>query len=147
MILLSKSGGEAGMWKSVMFAIIAVYLFATGFWMIRTEGITQRALINILMGLCSVAVTKYQKKIYLSPEGFVRETHTWFSHHRQLLPWRQIQHVTLMSKGEKLIAFLEKDTLGWKLIFERKDIPLIKETVKKYGPKIPIRIDESNSKF
>ena len=147
MILLSKSGSEAGKWKSVMFVIIAAYLFATGIWMLKTGGSVSRAITNLALGACSLIVTKYQKKVYLSPIGFVKETHTWFTHHRQVLPWKDIQHVTLMSKGERLIAFIEKDSLGSKIFFERKDIPLIKETVKQHGPKIPIRIDESQSRF
>lgn len=146
-ILLSPSGREAGLWKSITFVIIAAYLLATGIWMINQTGLTQRAIVNIALGLCSIVVTKYEKKIYLSPVGFVKETHTWFSHHRQILPWNEIQHVTLMSKGEKLIAFIERDTLGWKLFFDRKDIPLIKDTVKQHGPKIPIKINESDSRF
>ncbi|MEG1602024.1 MAG: hypothetical protein RRY12_03520 [Cloacibacillus sp.] len=146
-IISSKSGRESGVWKSISFALIALYLLTAGVWQIYHDGLTGRAALNIFLGLCSIVVTKYEKRIYLSPEGFVKETHTWFSHHRDMLPWSEIQHVTLMSKGEKLLAFIERDTLGWKLLFERKDIPLLKETIKQHAPKIPIRIDESNSRF
>lgn len=128
-----------------MFAIIAVYLFATGIWQLRTGGVDSRALINLLLGCCSIVVMKYVKRIYISPEGIVKETHTWITHHREILPWSDIKHLTLMSKGDRLIAFVEKDTLGQKIFFERKDIPLIKEIFRTYGPKIPVKVNESGS--
>ncbi|MDO5115558.1 MAG: hypothetical protein Q4D58_05620 [Synergistaceae bacterium] len=147
-LLVSKSGKESQRWKSVAFVLIAAYLFTTAGWQLRHDGVTQKALLNLLLGACSLVVIKYEKRVYVSPQGFVKETHTWFSHHRELLPWSEIRHVTLMIKGGTLIAFLEKDSLGWKLLFDRNEMAALDGIVKKYAPRVPLKIrNDMNSRF
>ena len=124
-LLVSASGREAGKWKSITFAMIAVYLLLT-------------ALLNLFLGCCSVVVIKYEKLIYVSPLGFVKETHTWVSHHRELLPWNEVKYVTLTTRGSRLMALIEKDEIGWKLFFKKDDLPELKEILKKHAPKVPV---------
>ena len=83
-------------------------------------------------------VIKYEKRIYVSPLGFVKETHTWVSHHRELLPWREVKYVTLTTKGNRMLALIEKDAIGWKLFFAKDDLARLKEILKQYAPKIPV---------
>ena len=61
----------------------------------------------------------------------MKDTHTWFSHHREVLRWDEIRHVTLVTKGMGLTAFLEKDVVGWKLLFERNDMAALDGLFKK----------------
>ena len=144
-LLASASGREAGKWKSATFVLIAVYLLLTAGWQFTHGGITQKALINLFLGCCSVMVVRYEKRIYVSPLGFVKETHTWVSHHRELLPWSEVKYVTFASKGSRLMALIEKDSIGWKLFFTMEDLPKLKEILKQYAPKIPI--NDISSKF
>ena len=137
-LLVSASGREAGKWKSITFAMIAVYLLLTAVWQFSHEGVTQRALLNLFLGCCSVVVIKYEKLIYVSPLGFVKETHTWVSHHRELLPWNEVKYVTLTTRGSRLMALIEKDEIGWKLFFKKDDLPELKEILKKHAPKVPV---------
>ena len=90
------------------------------------------------LGCCSVVVIKYEKLIYVSPLGFVKETHTWVSHHRELLPWNEVKYVTLTTRGSRLMALIEKDEIGWKLFFKKDDLPELKEILKKHAPKVPV---------
>jgi len=137
-LLVSASGREAGKWKSISFVIIAVYLFFTAGWQFTHGGMTQKALLNLFLGCCSVMVIKYEKRIYVSPLGFVKETHTWISHHRELLPWNEIKYVTLTTKGNRMMTLIEKDAIGWKLFFSKDDHAKLKEILKRYAPKVPV---------
>ena len=106
------------------------------------RGFSQKIAINAFLCVCGLLVLKFEKKIYASPLGFVKDTHTWFSHHREVLRWDEIRHVTLVTKGMGLTAFLEKDVVGWKLLFERNDMAALDGLFKKYAPKVKVVIKE-----
>ncbi|MBQ9881813.1 MAG: hypothetical protein IJM42_04270 [Synergistes sp.] len=137
-LLSSASAREAGKWKSGAFAVIAVYLLFTGLWQLTKGNYGQKAWLNIFLGLCSAMVVRYEKRIYISELGLVKETHTWFSHHREILPWKEIRSVTLQTKGERVMLFAERDVTGWKLLFGKGDMPKLKELIKQYAPKLKI---------
>ena len=139
-LLVSASGREAGKWKSITFAMIAAYLLLTAVWQFSHEEVTQRALLNLFLGCCSVVVIKYEKLIYVSPLGFVKETHTWVSHHRELLPWNEVKYVTLTTRGSRLMALIEKDEIGWKLFFKRMTCRSSRRSSRSTRPRFPLTI-------
>ena len=47
-----------------------------------------------------------------------------------------------MTKGTGLTAFIEKDVIGWKLLFERNDMAALDGLFKKYAPKVKVVIKE-----
>ena len=68
----------------------------------------------------------------------VKETHTWVTHHRELLKWEEIKFITIMKKRKQTLVFLEKDTLGWKLLFDNDQVSDLKNLFAKYAPDIEI---------
>ncbi|MCF0247957.1 MAG: hypothetical protein HUJ86_05050 [Synergistes sp.] len=137
-LLASASGRELGRMKSIVFALIAAYLFLSGGWLIFHHGETQKILMNIGLGFCALAVVKYVKKVYVSPIGFVKETHTWFSHHREILPWSDVKSVTINVRGQNMMALIERDIVGWKLFFYKNEKEKLKSILKEYVPNVPI---------
>ena len=130
-------------WRRFTFGALAAYLAVTGVMEFMNEGFSQKIAINAFLCVCGLLVLKFEKKIYASPLGFVKDTHTWFSHHREVLRWDEIRHVTLVTKGMGLLtAFLEKDVVGWKLLFERNDMAALDGLFKKYAPKVKVVIKE-----
>ena len=43
-----------------------------------------------------------------------------------------------MHKGDETMVFLERDTLGWKVLFERDQVSDLKKFFKQYIPDIEI---------
>ena len=68
----------------------------------------------------------------------VKETHTRITHHREVMKWEEIQFVTLMHKRVGTMVFLERDSLGWKVLFERDQEDDLKRIFKQYIPDIEI---------
>ena len=141
-LLVSKSSRTINGWRRFTFGALAAYLAVTGVMDFMSEGFSQKTVINAFLCVCGLLVLKFEKKIYASPLGFVKDTHTWFSHHRELLPWSEVRHVTLVTKGTGLTAFIEKDVIGWKLLFERNDMAALDGLFKKYAPKVKVVIKE-----
>ena len=141
-LLVSKSSRTINGWRRFTFGALAAYLAVTGVMEFMNEGFSQKIAINAFLCVCGLLVLKFEKKIYASPLGFVKDTHTWFSHHREVLRWDEIRHVTLVTKGMGLTAFLEKDVVGWKLLFERNDMAALDGLFKKYAPKVKVVIKE-----
>jgi hypothetical protein len=68
----------------------------------------------------------------------VKETHTWITHHREVLKWEEIQFITLMNRKSETMVFLERDVLGWKVLFERDQMVDLKKIFRNYIPDIEI---------
>lgn len=83
-------------------------------------------------------MVKYEKRIYVSPLGFVKETHTWHTHHREILPWDEVRCITLRAKNGRLMLLAERDVTGWKLFFKTEDQAKLKEIFKRYAPKVKV---------
>jgi len=121
-----------------MFAAIGVYLLGTTFWRYYSLGITENAVVNVIFGFSSFFVLRYQKLSYISPEGIVRETHTWISHHREVMKWGEIKFITIMHKHNEAMVCFERDILGWKVFFEDNQLDGLKKIFKKYIPDIDV---------
>ena len=137
-LLVSRSGRTASNYKTATFAAIGVYLIGGALWRYYSQGVTEKILPNIILGLASFFVLNYRKLIYVSPIGMVKETHTWITHHREVMKWEEINFITLMHKGRETMVFLERDTLGWKVLFERDQVNDLKKIFKHYIPDIEI---------
>lgn len=137
-LLVSKSGTAANNYKTAAFAAIGVYLIGGTLWRYYSLGIADKALPNIILGFASFFALKYQKLVYVSPLGMVKETHTWITHHREIMKWEEMQFITFMHKQGATMVFLERDVLGWKVLFEKDQIDDLKKILKQYIPDIEI---------
>jgi len=133
-LLVSRSGMTASNYKTATFAAIGVYLIGGTLWKYYSLGIADKVLPNIILGFASFFVLKYQKLVYVSPIGVVKETHTWITHHREVMKWEEIKFITLMHKKGETMVFLERDSLGWKVLFERDQVEDLKRIFKQYIP-------------
>lgn len=125
-------------YKTATFAAIGVYLLGITFWRYYSLGITDKVLPNIILGFASFFALRYRKLVYVSPIGMVKETHTWITHHREVLKWEEIQFITLMNRKSETMVFLERDVLGWKVLFERDQMVDLKKIFRNYIPDIEI---------
>lgn len=128
----------ASNFKTATFAAIGVYLLGGTFWRYYSLGITDKVLPNIILGFASFFALRYRKLVYVSPIGMVKETHTWITHHREVLKWEEIQFITLMNRKSETMVFLERDVLGWKVLFERDQMVDLKKIFRNYIPDIEI---------
>ena len=137
-LLVSKSGQMTNNYKTATFVAIGGYLIGMTFWRYYSLGVTDKALPNLIIAAASFFALRYQKLVYVSPIGMVKETHTWITHHREVMKWEEIQFITLMYKQGATMVFLERDSLGWKLLFERDQMVDLKKIFRKYIPDIEV---------
>lgn len=137
-LLVSKSGQAAGTLKSITFALIGVYALGGAAWRYFAAGNTHNAFYNILIGVMSFFVLKYEKRLYVAPTGIVKETHTWITHHREVMKWDSIKFVTIMHKRGEAMVFFERDTLGWKVLFADDQVAELLALFKKYIPDVEV---------
>ena len=137
-LLISRSGRTISNYKTATFAAIGIYLIGGTLWRYYSQGVTEKILPNIILGFASFFALNYRKLVYLSPIGMVKETHTWITHHREVMKWEDIKFITLMHKGGETMVFLERDTLGWKVLFKCDQVNDLKKIFKQYIPDIEI---------
>lgn len=128
----------ASNYKTATFAAIGVYLIGGTLWKYYSLGIADKVLPNLILGFASFFVLKYQKLVYVSPVGMVKETHTWITHHREVMKWEEVKFITLMHKKDQTMVFLERDNLGWKVLFQRDQVNDLRRIFKQYIPDIEI---------
>lgn len=95
-----------------------------------------------MVGALSFFVIGYQKLVYASPDGIVKETRTWLTDHREIMRWDEIQFVSIIYRGKEAMVFLERDTFGWKVLFGRDQIPALKDIFAEYIPAVDIDTEE-----
>lgn len=137
-LLVSKSRRSTGYLTSLTFVLIGIYILGTAFWRYYSLGDTKNLVPNLILGCAAFFVVRYQKLNYISPIGPVRETHTWLTHHREVLKWDDIQFITIMHKGSETMLYFEKDVTGWKVLFETSQTDELKAIFKKYIPNMEI---------
>jgi len=122
----------------MVFGFVGAYLIATTAWRYFADGITTGAPYTLLVGVMSFLVISYQKLTYVSLPGIIKETRTWFFHHREILRWSDIKFVSIMYRGDLAMVFLERDILGWKVLFLKEQIPKLKELFEEHIPEVEI---------
>lgn len=137
-LLVSKSGQAAGRVKSAVFGLTGAYLLGITAWRYFAYGITSGAQYTIFVGALSFLVISYGKLVYLSPSGVVRETRTWRTSHREVMRWDEVKSASIVYRRNEAMAFLERDTLGWKVLFDKDQVPVLKEIFAKYIPDIEV---------
>ncbi len=63
---------------------------------------------------------------------------TWWNRNREILPWAEVAHVTLAFRRKQMMAFFERDILGWKVLFDSDQEARLREVLGQYIPKIEI---------
>lgn len=141
-LLESKSSRSVSGWRRAAFAAFGAYLVFTAVSNYTKGDPILGIAFNLLAALFCFFVMKFEKKIYISPAGFVKDTVTWFSRHRELLRWEDVGYVTLVAKGPNMTAYVEKGVTGWKLLFTRNDIAAIDSLCRRYAPKVKVSVKE-----
>lgn len=137
-LLLSLFKGETSFIRNVSIFALGLLFLAWGAYKLYLKNPLQDFLPPLLIGFALSYSSGYRKKIYLSPEGLVKETASFFSVSRQSLPWTEIRHVTLMFRKNEMLGFFEQGIKGWKIPFEREQENTLRQILKKYIPNIEI---------
>jgi len=91
---------------------------------------------KIFVGVVLAYISGYQKRIYVSDVGIVRETGSWFRKYKSVLPWDEIKYVGLVKRGSKMMAFFEQDVTGWKVLFDAEDEPKLRDILTEHIPHV-----------
>lgn len=137
-LLVSKSGKSMGTLKTWFFCLLGCYLVGSGAWRLYNGVPFKTVIHSLLIGTACLLVMRYKKLLYVSPEGFVKETHTWFTHHREMLRWEEVQFITMMYRREEVMVFVERDVLGWKMMFESSQSEDLKDLFDEFIPDIEV---------
>ncbi|HQK25495.1 MAG TPA: hypothetical protein PK393_08220, partial [Synergistaceae bacterium] len=80
----------------------------------------------------------------IAPEGVVREIRCWGKTRETLLPWGDVEHVTLVFFKEDMMAFFELrgSVRGWRLYFRRDDEGPLRRLIKEYIPGVEVATQE-----
>lgn len=127
-------------WMRVCLFIIGTALLT---WVVHglIQGIgISKALQGGIIGVSCVFAAGYRKKMYLSSEGIVKETQNWKRSYREVLSWKDVQHVTLVFRGNELMCFFEKDFKGWKVLFDASQENKIRDILSINIPKTEIAV-------
>jgi len=127
-LLVSRSETPFPKWMKWM--ALAVGMLLVG------DGMRSFMFHKILVGSVLAYVSGYEKRIFLSPEGIVRQTKTWIGAHSTLLPWDEVKFVNFAYKGSRMLCFFEKDVTGLKVLFDRDDEPELLKILDEYIPEI-----------
>ena len=88
-------------------------------------------------GACLYA-SRFRKRIYLAPDGIVKETESWFTRNETLLPWEEVLHVTLAFRKNEMLALFERGVTGWKVPFDAHQEQALRKILKEYIPEIEV---------
>lgn len=132
-IIRSKSSKEESLWKNALFLGIAAYLITKTVTDFMKDGYSPSLFTCAFMAAAAILVFRFRKIIYISDIGIVNDTHTWFSHIRDVLEWKDIKSALILHREGRITLMLEKtgDSMGWKAHFEEKQIHEIRKILKK----------------
>jgi hypothetical protein len=137
-LLVSRSGKKNGFTQTAVFFMAACCFLFTAWLRWRDSANLKEAGYSLIIAAGFFIALKYEKLIYISREGFVKETHTWFTHHREILRWDEVRFITLMYRRRDLMLFAERDTLGWKVPFELSQAGEVKALLERYIPEVEV---------
>ena len=127
-LLVSRSGTPFPKWMKWMG--LAVGLLLVG------DGMRSFMFHKILVGAVVAYVSGFDKRIFLSPEGRVRQTKTWLGGHLTVLPWEEVRHVGFAYRGSKMLCFFEQEITGLKVLFDRSDEPEVRRILALHIPEV-----------
>ncbi|AER67118.1 hypothetical protein Tlie_1390 [Thermovirga lienii DSM 17291] len=129
-LLVSKSGTPFPSWMKWFALAVGIFLVADGMRVFEFH--------KIFVGVVVAFISGYQKRLYVSSEGLVRENGSWFRKYKTVLPWEEIKHVGLVKRGNRMMAFFERDITGWKVLFDAEDEPKLRAILAEYIPDVEI---------
>lgn len=141
MLLLAKSGQQPKWMRMVLLVLGALILgHALRRYLMTNEG----ALAPFLVGGACFLLAGIQKRLYLSPEGVVRELRCWGNPRVDLIPWGEVVHVTLVFfKGDMMAFFERRDNVrGLRLFFSRQDEWPLRHLLKEHIPGVEVATQE-----
>jgi hypothetical protein len=102
--------------------------------------VREKAFLYLLTGGAMLFISGFHKRAFLSPRGVVRESRSWTGKNVRLLPWEKISHITLVYRGDQMMAFFERgeETTGVRMLFQRDQEERVRGIFKKYIPGIPL---------
>ncbi|MDR1579452.1 MAG: hypothetical protein LBS35_03770 [Synergistaceae bacterium] len=93
---------------------------------------------HFVLGVICVLGAGISRRLYLSDAGAVRETRAWGRVVRRVLPWEDINCVTLAYKGGMMMVFLEVGPTGWKMPFLRGQSGQVQDVIGRMMPDMDI---------
>lgn len=132
-------------WLSALAIAFGLALAYQAFRDFRSIGLNLKVVYNIAIALICVYGAGISRRLYLSDIGVVREMHAWGRVIRRVLPWKDIAYVTLGFRGNRMMAFFEIGTMGWKVMFSRDQKEEVREILREYIPSIDVHIMEKAS--
>ena len=141
MLCLSKSGYYPT-WTKYLSAAAGITLIAGGIWRMAGQGPSDfgRIYPYLFVGLGLLYFSRSGKKIYLSPEGIVKETKTLLSSSTEVLPWEKVAHVTIATRRRQFMAFFERygEIKGVRVLFDREQEQTVRGIISKMCPKTEV---------
>ncbi|OPZ61083.1 MAG: hypothetical protein BWY88_00362 [Synergistetes bacterium ADurb.Bin520] len=139
--LLSKSGQQPQWIRGVL---LVLGMLVLGHALQRYLMTTKDSLPSFLVGGACFFLAGLRKRLYIAPEGVVREIRCWGKTREILLPWGDVEHVTLVFFKEDMMAFFELrgSVRGWRLYFRRDDEGPLRRLIKEYIPGVEVATQE-----
>ena len=138
-LLVSSSSRPNNIVMSSVFFAVGAFLLGSFLWNYFSRGKTEGAFFDLFISAAAFFMMRYQKLIYLAPAGIVRESSTWVTHSSEVVAWKDLSSVTIMTKKNESLAFFDKGTLSVKVSFKKAQIGELKNILQKYAPEIGIR--------
>ena len=98
----------------IALGLIMLYRAAASFF---ADGPSGRAGMNLLLGFVCVFGSGISRRVYIADAGIVREMRSWGRVTRTVARWDEVKHVSLMFRGEQMMALFETGVKGWKVPF------------------------------
>jgi hypothetical protein len=105
-----------------------------------SQGLGKDGLFQVLIGLVCVYGAGISRRLYLSDDGVVREMRSWGRILRKILLWKDIRHVTLAFRGNRMMAFFEAGATGWKVPFLKDQKGEVLDVLDEYIPEVGVDI-------
>jgi hypothetical protein len=107
-----------------------------------TSGFGRDVLFNALIAAICVLGSSVSRRLYLTDRGVTRETRYWGRTLRRELPWRDVKYVSLAFRGDKMMAFFEVGSTGWKVPFSKDQETRVRDILDEYLPDVEINVGE-----
>jgi hypothetical protein len=129
-------------WMSAAAVAMGIVLEYRALSVLLSEGIEYGAMLNMTLGLVCVYGAGISRRLYISREGVVREMHSWGRVLRRVLPWDDVNYVSLAFRGNKMMAFFEVDTTGWKVLFSKDQEGAVMKVLDEMIPDVEVEVLE-----
>lgn len=135
--LVSISGKTMPLYMKLMIGAMSVLLLGDSMRVYLTSA-GGGVIFKFLVGAACLYSLGFQKEIYLCEEGIVKETKSFLSKNREVLPWSSINAVLFAYKKDNLLAMFEVSTTGWKVLFDKSQEAQLREIIGRNLPDINI---------